>query len=466
MQIRVEEEMSMKTMKRGYEGMGISGAWAPIGLRWAPIALMGLGLGLGLQGCMREAPLESQEQNTLAVAARGSTEGVSDIWNLSDLRRMTVTGNYRLRANITMNSWDAAFVPIGSIFNPFRGTFNGNTFTITGLRINGPAGYYQGLFSSTNGAILSKVQLANVNITAGSISGAIVGYMINTQLTDSYVTGTISGSTNSNDYGYALGLAIGTATDYSEIYRCYATGTVKGVAYTAGGFFGEIRGAGQVNGTDDPRVKVQEIFTNVNVIPTKPGIASELQAGGLVGYAQGTMIQDINCAGPVTGFGPVGGVIGELVNDDPSSAQSRFTQAVSLGKVTSNTVPDRAGVIGYMSGSREGGTRCGSSYNISNDAGTPISLGDVDCNVGRTSTELRAAHGDPNKDLRPYTIGAFVDAQFRIDHPGTNSCKLGSGSDGDWGFGTCGVLPIIWRTNANNQYSALYRIPNPSIQPL
>jgi len=425
---------------------------------------MGVGLGLGLLGCLREAPLGSQETNTLAVAARGSTQQVSDIWNLSDLRRMTVSGNYRLRANITMTSSDAAFIPIGSSSNPFHGTFNGNTFTITGLRINGGNAFYQGLFSAANGAILSKVQLANVNITAGSISGAIVGYMINTILTDSYVTGTLSGSSNSNDFGYSLGLAVGTAADYSEIYRCYATGTVKGSAYTAGGFVGEIRGAGQISSTD-PRVKIQEIFTNVNVTPTKPGIASELQAGGLVGFAVGAIIQDINCAGPVTGYGPVGGVVGELVNDDPSSAPSRFTQAISLGKVTSNTVPDRAGVIGFMSGDRESGSRCGSSYNISNDAGTPISMGDIDCNVGRTPTELRAAHGDPNKDLRPYIIGAFVDAQFRIDHPGTASCKLGSGSDGDWGFGTCNT-PIVWRTFANNQYSALYRIPNPGIQPL
>jgi len=227
---------------------------------------------------MREAPLESQEQNTLAVAARGSTQTVTDIWTLTDLRRMTVSGNYRLRANITMTSGDAAFVPIGSSSNPFHGTFNGNGFTITGLRINAVNAYYQGLFSAASGAILSKVQLANVNITAGSISGAIVGYMINTILTDSYVTGTVSGSSNSNDFGYGLGLAIGTAADYSEIYRCYATGTVKGSAYTAGGFVGEIRGAGQLNGSDDPRVKIKEIFTNVSVIPTKPGIASELQA--------------------------------------------------------------------------------------------------------------------------------------------------------------------------------------------
>lgn len=447
-------------------GTGLSGAWAPIAPRWAPIALMGLGLGLGLQGCLRESAVEPQEPKTLAVAARGSTEQPKDIWNLTDLRHMTVSGNYRLRANITMNSWDPAFVPIGSISNPFYGTFDGNTFTINNLRINGPAGYYQGLFSAASGAILKRVLLNNVNITAGSISGAIVGYMINTQLTDSYVTGTVSGSTNSNDFGYGLGLAIGTAADRSEIYRCYATGTVKGSAYTAGGFVGEIRGAGQINGTDDPRVKIKEIFTNVNVNPTKPGIASELQAGGLVGYAQGAVIQDINCAGPVTGWGPAGGVVGYLVNDDPSSAPSLFTQAISLGKVTSNTVPDRAGVIGAMSGDREPGSRCGSAYNKTNDAGTPLSLSDVACNIPSTVAELQAAHGDPNKYLKPYIIGAFVDAQFRIDHPGTPACKLGSGSDGDWMFGSCTGDPIVWKANAGNQYSTLARIPNPWVQPL
>jgi hypothetical protein len=449
----------METILKGKsKGMGFSGGWATI-------ALMGLGLGLGLQGCSRESALEAEPQ-PLSVAARGSAEPVKEIRSLDSLRTMKVTGNYRLMANITMNSWDAVFRPIGHVFDPFRGTFDGNGYTISNLRINAPDGYYQGLFSSTDGAILRRVRLNNVNIKASSVTGAIVGYMINTQLTDSYVTGIVSGSTNTNSYGYALGLAVGTATDRSEIYRCYATGTVTGVTSSIGGFFGEIRSAGQIGSGYEPRAKIQEIFTNVNVNPIKSPNISEVQAGGLAGFAAGVMIQDINCVGPVVGWGPAGGMIGMLVNDDPVYAPSRFTQAITLGKVTSNTYPDRAGLIGRMSGYREGATRCGSVYNRVNDAGTPISLSDIDCNVGLTATELQAAHDDPNKNYRPYIIGAFVDAVFRRYHPEFPTCKLGSGSDGDWMFGTCGETPIIWKSNAGNQYNTLVRIPNPWVQPL
>lgn len=445
--------------KRTFEGLGFSGSWAPI-------ALIALGLGLGIQGCSNESSLEPQTP-TFAVAARGSSAMPVDIRTLSELRSMTTSGNYRLAADITMSSSDAAFLPIGNIFEPFQGTFDGGGYKISNLRINGPDGYYLGLFSSTNGAILNRVRLDNVNIKAGSVSGAIVGYMVNTLLTDSYVNGgTVAGSTNTNSYGYALGMAIGTATDRSEIYRCQARGTVTGVTTSIGGFAGELYSWGEVNGSIDPRVIVQEVFTNVDVNPTKPANSSEVTAGGLAGKAQGVVIQDINCAGPVKGWGPAGGVIGHLVYEISNGAPSNITQVVSLGKVTSNRTPDRAGVVGALTGHKTPGFRCGSSYNKETDAGTALSLDDIDCNVGRTAAVLRGAYFLPNKMLKPYIIGAFIDAQFRIDHPGTPSCKLGSGSDGDWGFGSCSTTPIIWRANPDNQYSTLVRIPDPGAQPL
>lgn len=430
------------------------------------MAIVALGVGLGIQGCSTESSLEPQPR-PLPVAARGSSATPTEIRTLAELRAVKTTGSYRLAADITMRSWDAAFVPIGHIFEPFRGTFDGGGFKINNLRINAPTGYYQGLFSSTDGAILKNVRLDNVNITAASLSGAIVGYMINTLLIDSYVNGgTVSGSTNTSDYGNALGMAVGAAVDRSEIYRCQARGTVKGVTASIGGFAGELVGWGLVSGSVDPRVKVQEVFTNVDVNPTKPANVSEVSAGGLAGSARGVVIQDINCVGPVKGWGPAGGVIGHLVNNYSNTAPSSFTQAISLGVVTSNRTPDRAGLIGAMTGDRMPGTRCGSSYNKDTDAGTAISLGDIDCNVGRTAAVLKGAYGGFNKMLKPYIIGAFIDAQFRIDNPGTPSCKLGSGSDGDWGFGTCSTVPIIWKANPDYQYSTLVRIPDPGAQPL
>ena len=438
------------------------------------VALVLMGLGFGLQGCFREDALGPQPQ-TLSVAARGSTARLTDIRNLGELRAMSLTGNYRLVANITMGSMDAPFQPIGSVFNPFRGSFNGNGFTITNLRIDGTDGFYIGLFSTTDGAILDKVRLANVNVKGASMTGGIVGYMINSLLQNSSVTGTVAGSPLASDYGHAHGLGVGYAASRSEIYRCYATGTVTGSTVSAGGFIGEIYGDGLRNGpSDEPRVQVKEIYTRVNVNPIRPNGVSEVAAGGLVGTAQGALIQDINSWSTVTGWGPAGGVIGSLVTvDDGLTWPSTIHQMVSMGKVTSNTYPDRAGVIGAITGDRLSGSRCGSVYNDSIDTGTPVSLSDQSCNVRMKQAGMKAAN--PNlrpdqlnttKNLKPYIIGDFIDAAFRRLHPEFGACKLGSGSDGDWYFGSCPGDPVIWNANSPSQYNTLARIPNPSVQPL
>jgi hypothetical protein len=51
-----------------------------------------------------------------------------------------------------------------------------------------------------------------------------------------------------------------------------------------------------------------------------------------------------------------------------------------------------------------------------------------------------------------------------IDEGGFDQCKLGSGSDTDWGFGTCGTVQL-WALNSSTEYITLTRIPNPSVQP-
>lgn len=406
----------------------------------------------------------------LAVSARGSTSPVVYCSTLAQLRSMALTGNYRLTKNITMTSGDAGFTPIGSPFNPFRGTFDGNGFTINNFRTanNSNPGWYRGMFSSTNGAILKKVRLTNVNVAGEAYTGAIVGYMNNTLLTDSYVTGTVSGMFNANAPGYALGMAIGYAGSYSEIRRSYATGSIAGVVLYMGGFIGQIYGSGSAGQTGEPRVIVDEVFTNVNVNATPPGSSFgsiDAPTGGLAGMVQGAVITNIYAVGPVKGRGSPGGIVGRVVNNDPNSPASILHQAVYIGDVASTSGPARAGAIGSMSGNFEPGSRCMVFYNKTVDGGVAIPTSDITCNAGKTTQELQSARPSPNKVLTPYIIGGLV-TQDMIGGDGFPPCKLASGTDGDWGFGTCGE-PVIWRANASNQYNTLANIPNAtSVQPL
>lgn len=450
------------------------GAWRKalpnLATHLALLGLLAVSL-LTLISCTEMTAGANSEPAPVMVSARGSSAMPTDISTLSQLRSMSLTGNYRLTKDITMTANDAGFVPIGSPFNPFRGTFDGNGFSIINFRTSNNAnnpGWYRGLFSGTDGAILKKVRLTNVDVVGEAYTGAIVGYMNNTLLTDSYVTGTVSGLFNTSAPGYALGMAVGFAGSYSEIYKCYATGSIKGVVMSIGGFIGEIRSYGFRNLDDDPRVKVEEIFTNVNVNATPPGPTYDglmVPSGGIVGLVQGATIKNIYAVGNVKGRGSPGGIVGRVVNDDPNTMASELTQGVYIGDVASTSGSARAGAIGSLSGDFLSGSRCAIYYNKTVDGGAAIPTSTISCNAGKTTQELQVAHAPPNRLLTHYIIGALVDQQFLIDHPGVQPCKLASGSDGDWGFGTCGD-PFIWKANADNQYSTLNNIPNPSVQPL
>jgi hypothetical protein len=405
----------------------------------------------------------------VAVAARGSAIAKpTDISTLAQLRAMSLTGNYRLINDITMTANDAGFTPIGGPFVFFSGTFDGNGFAIKNFRTvnyTGNSGYYRGLFGIANNAILRKIHLTNVNVAGEAHTGAIVGSMINTLLTDSYVDGgTVSGPTSTFSSGYGLGMAVGVATNSSEIRKCYATGSIKGVALSMGGFVGEANGSG-TTGTE-PRVTITEVYTNVNVNATPPDpsyYSSNIPTGGVVGLAQGTVIKNTYAVGPVKGRGWPGGIVGRVVNDDPSYLPTELFKGVYIGDVASTSGPARAGALGSYSGNFVG--RCVVFYNKSVDTGSAIQTNDTWCNGGMTTAELKAPHTDAPKLLWPYTIGMLV-TQKMIDEDGFLPCKLASGSETDWYFGTCPGDPLVWKANTSSQYNTLANIPNPGVQVL
>jgi hypothetical protein len=430
----------------------LSGAKGRAPGRWV-VTLLSAALGLGCVSCSGEVP----EGEPL-----GEVREAIDIGDLNGLRTMGLTGTYRLTRNITMQSGDAPFVPIGSPFNPFRGTFEGRGFTINNLRIAKSGSFYTGMFSATNGATLDRVRLENVNVAGGGFTGAIVGLMSNTTMTRSYVTGTVTGPTSGSSV-FAVGMAVGQAGNYSRVHQCYATGTVTGRSSTIGGFFGEIVTQGFFDPNHNgPPAYITEIFTNVNVNPTIVSGSSEIAAGGLAGYVQGAEIQDINTVGKVNGRGAVGGVIGRMVNDRPESTPNILNHAISRGSVTaSGSTP--AGPVGVMVGDSP---RCIAFYDLSTDSGTP----GTSCNVGQGSFDLTAPYQDPADPSDPSTrlIGVFILGnyveQWEVDAGYYDPCLLGSGSDSDWGVGTCGQ-PQVWSLNSGSQHITLARIPNPSVQP-
>lgn len=214
------------------------------------------------------------------------------------------------------------WMPIGSSTDRFTGSFNGNDLTISNLTILREAGNI-GLFSYTDGAVLENINLVDVSINSrtqtGALAGVIdndtvvrncsstgditidgahrhigglVGWNINSMVTDSYSHVNIQG-------GERAGGLVGWLNG-GHARNSFATGIVNVTTGVSGGLVGLIQtwGTGQGNGT------IANCYATGNVTGTT-------QMGGLVGTITiaGEIITDSYSIGRVNGAG--GGLVGQ-----------------------------------------------------------------------------------------------------------------------------------------------------------
>ena len=133
------------------------------------------------------------------------------------------------------------WTPIGIYGNNYKGTFDGQGHTISGLYFNNTSngvypngGAYVGLFGQCyNPAEIKNVGIIDSYIKGSSCVGSICGraeYL--TKITNCYNSGSVTGSSQS------VGGVCGYAGTYSRITNCYNTGTVKGGSNLAGSICG------------------------------------------------------------------------------------------------------------------------------------------------------------------------------------------------------------------------------------
>ena len=159
---------------------------------------------------------------------------ISTAEQLAGLAKLVNNGNdfsyktVRLTADIVLNdtsdweNWESSapantWTPIGNSDNYFRGTFDGQGHTVSGIYINS-ANIGQGLFGYKMGTI-KNVGVTKSYITGGYLVGGVCGSNGGT-ISNCYNTGTVSG----NDY---VGGVCGD-NYYGTISNCYNTGTVSG----------------------------------------------------------------------------------------------------------------------------------------------------------------------------------------------------------------------------------------------
>lgn len=168
-------------------------------------------------------------------------------------------------ADITMPATEEAWtVGIGDDsegtfgYRDFQGVYNGNGYTITGLRVENEDFGNSGLFGVVTDAILVKIHLRQVDVS-GEAAGSLAGIAFDSTISRCTATGTVKGGmagglvgqSNKTHYtfnhsacevsgrGFAGGLVGYSPSDY--IVSCVATGNVKANSTyypTAGGLIG------------------------------------------------------------------------------------------------------------------------------------------------------------------------------------------------------------------------------------
>ena len=232
---------------------------------------------------------------------KGTAANPYKIQNVDDLKKLAEKVNggeayegkhFKLTANIDLKNEE--WTPIGTLqgeeVRPFQGTFDGDGYQITNLKISN-GGQYAGLFGHTEGAVIKSCNVTG-KINGYNYTGGIVGYAdANTKILNCSFQGNVKGK------GEGRGGIVGYMSGGGEVSGCFVTGTVTGDKEVGG-----IAGYGV--GT------IKNCYALANVTATATATATGVNAGGIAGYAYGVTIENCYYSGEVSAKNYAGGIAG------------------------------------------------------------------------------------------------------------------------------------------------------------
>ncbi|MEK3977452.1 ZmpA/ZmpB/ZmpC family metallo-endopeptidase-related protein, partial [Psychrobacillus sp. FSL K6-1267] len=283
--------------------------------------------------------VESAEAASLFDGGTGTITDPYLISNKIQLNEMrnNLTSHFKLTGNIDLSG--VAWIPVGSNTTIFKGSFDGDGFTISGLTVNTTTDM-AGLFGYMNGGSIKNIHLTGVNVKGTNRVGGLVGYVQAGTVKNVSVKGTVSGKQfvggvvgYSNINGKVLeemasfvdvigetsvGGIVGS-NSYGTIQNSFSTGNVKASGNSVGGILGQ--GA---TGT----VKVLNVFSTGD-------IEGAQYVGGLVGNGSFSLSNGL-ATGTVTGGDYTGGLVGSA----PATAHSNL---YALNEKVTSTSSHKAG---------------------------------------------------------------------------------------------------------------------------
>ena len=247
-------------------------------------------------------------------------------------------GTVELLKNVTLTgNWTT----VGTETEPFKGTFDGKGYTITGLNISTNENDYVGLIGILDGGTVKNVKFASVSVNGKDDVGTAVGRIINggTVSGVQVLGGTVSGAKR-------VGGVVGSIKANGMVSDCINAATVTGSVYNVGG----IVGAAYYTKTDK-QMYITNCANNGAVTSSSVG------AGGIVGLSAANVSGNTNTA-EVKGT-EVGGIVGE------QKSYGSVTNNTNSGAVTYTNGANTYGAGGIIGWLRYHGTSEASTYEVS-----------------------------------------------------------------------------------------------------
>ena len=259
------------------------------------------------------------------------------------------TKHFKLATNVDMSEY--YWVPIGTTNAlAFAGHFDGGNYTITGLRAY--AGWDGvGLFGTVIGtnashAVIENVVMQNMRVTSNSYAGGVVGVGEYVEISNCRVVGetnTLKGPRAGGVIGYAMN---------SEVSDSYNNGTIE----ASGDYLGGVVGYANLSQVENCYATVSASFTGITRGVTTN--ADSGNVGGLVGGAESSTIANCFNAGPTSGSWGIsgeglqsmmtilstGGIIGF------AKTQAIVTDCYNLGLVSCDIMANGGGIAGKSDG--------------------------------------------------------------------------------------------------------------------
>jgi len=228
-------------------------------------------------------------------------------------------GFFKLMVDIDLTEYIEDEYPKGGWYPiPFRGVFDGNQKSISGLYID--RNEEVGLFGRLSG-VVKNLSLKKVNIKGTNRVGALAGDASYVTISNCYVEGTIVGEKN-------VGGMVGYLGSHSSFENVIGIVNVKGTGNYIGGILG---------GYDDSSYRNEAQFKNCKVLDSS--VEGTDYVGGIAGACRG--IDRSSYEGVLNGHSYVGGLTGY--------SSCNISRSTTYGKIYASG-DNVGGIVGYCFG--------------------------------------------------------------------------------------------------------------------